>query len=136
MILLAFLALTLAGVAISALLRSLTLSRSRIAAHLDNLGAYGYTANAPALSPQDTAQHDSPLTSIAGRLGTIVARRIGTTREHALRKLLKAAGMYSTSTRTLLGYRVLGAALLAGLGMLMGGGNIALRITMTSLFTI
>jgi predicted ArsR family transcriptional regulator len=44
MILLALLALSLGGAAVAALARSLTLSRTRVAAHLDELGAYGYVA--------------------------------------------------------------------------------------------
>ena len=57
MVLLALLALALAGVAVAALFRSLTLSRARVAAHLDDVGAYGYAAAAPALTPSASARH-------------------------------------------------------------------------------
>jgi tight adherence protein C len=123
MIPLAFLALALGGVAVAALLRSLTLSRSQVAAHLDDLGAYGYAAAAPALPAEVATPRGSAL---AERLGDMVARRVGAGREAELRRLLMTAGMYSTSARTVLGYRVLGAVMLSGLGVLMGG-NAPLR---------
>jgi tight adherence protein C len=132
MVLLALLALALAGVAISALFRLLTLSRTRIAAHLDDVGAYGYAAAMPALSAAEPVEHDNALAAIAGRLGSLVAGRMGAAREDELRKLLTAAGMYSTSARTVLGYRVLAAVMLPGLGVLMGG-SVLLRVAIAGL---
>lgn len=135
MFLLALLALLLAGVAVAALLRSLTLSRSRIAAHLDDVGAYGYTAavTAPALEPG--GPRGSALGALAGGLGNFVGRRIGAVREAELQTLLVAAGMYSSSTRTVLGYRVLGAATLAGLGGLMGHG-VLVRVALAGFLAV
>ena len=127
MVLLAFLALALAGVAVAALLRLLTLSRTRIAANLDDVGAYGYSAVGSALSPEQSAEVVGPLAALAGRLGELLAGRMGPTREDALRKLLIAAGMYSTSVRRVLGYRVLTALMLCGLGAMMGA-NVVQRV--------
>jgi tight adherence protein C len=121
MILLAFLTVAFAGVAVAALFRLVTLSRTRIAAHLDDVDAYGYSAATSALSPEEGSAVAGPLAALAGGLGDLVAGRMGPTREQALRKLLVAAGMYSTSARRVLGYRVLTALTLAGLGALMGG---------------
>jgi tight adherence protein C len=135
MILLALLALTLGGVAVAALLRSMTLSRSQVAAHLDDLGAYGYAAAVPALSPEVPASRGSVPTAIAARLGDMVARRIGAGREAELRTLLMAAGMYSASTRAVLGYRVMGAVMLSGMGVLLGG-NVLLRVAMACFFAV
>ena len=95
MVLLALLALALAGVAVAALFRLLTLSRTRIATHLDDVGAYGYAAAVPALSPEEPVEDGGPLAAIAGRLGNLVAGRMGAVREDKLRKLLMGAGMYS-----------------------------------------
>src|SRR5262249_21666878 len=67
------------------------------------------------------------VTSLAGRIGDVVARRLGGVREGELRKVLMAAGMYSVSPRTVLGYRVLVAALVGALGLLLGG-SLALRV--------
>jgi tight adherence protein C len=44
-----------------------------------------------------------------------------------------AAGMYSVSARTVLGYRALVAALLSGLGLLLGG-NVAMRVVFAGVF--
>jgi tight adherence protein C len=118
MILLALLALSLGGAAVAALARSLTLSRTRVAAHLDELGAYGYAAKSAALPAADAGV--GPLTALAARLGDIVARRMGAAREADLRTLLTMAGMHSTSPRTVLGYRALGTATLAILGLFIG----------------
>ncbi len=120
MILLALLALALGGAAVAALARSLALSQTRVAAHLDELGAYGYAATAAAPPAADAGA--GPLAALAARLGQVVARRMGAAREAELRTLLTMAGMHSTSPRTVLGYRALGTATLAVLGLLIGHG--------------
>jgi tight adherence protein C len=118
MILLALLALALGGGAVAALARSLALSRTRVAAHLDELGAYGYAATPTAPPAADAGV--GPLAALAARLGEIMARRMGAAREAELRTLLAMAGMHSTPPRRLLGYRVLGTATLAILGLFIG----------------
>jgi tight adherence protein C len=133
MVLLAFLALALAGVAVAAVLRALTLSRTRIGAHLDGVGAYGYAAAMPAASTDGSVERGSALAAIAGPLGNVVASRMGAARELELHKLLMAAGMYSASARRVLGYRVLAAALLLGVGALIGG-SVPQRVAVAGLF--
>jgi tight adherence protein C len=133
MTLLAFLAVALAGVAVAAVVRSLTLSRSRIAANLEEVAGYGYSAAVPPLHGEPTGERGSAIASLAGSLGDVVARRLGAVREADLREVLMAAGMYSASPRTVLGYRVLVAVLLSGLGLL-AGGNLALRVAFAGLF--
>jgi tight adherence protein C len=118
MIPLALLALALGGGAVAALARSLALSRTRVAAHLDELGAYGYAATATAVQAADPGA--GPLAALAARLGDVMARRMGAAREAELRTLLAMAGMHSTPPRTVLGYRVLGTAALAVLGLFIG----------------
>jgi tight adherence protein C len=118
MIPLALLALALGGGAVAALARSLALSRTRVAAHLDELGAYGYAATATAVQAADPGA--GPLAALAARLGDVMARRMGAAREAELRTLLAMAGMHSTSPRTVLGYRALGTAALAVLGLFIG----------------
>jgi tight adherence protein C len=135
MVLLAFLAVALAGVAVAALLRLLTLSRTRIAANLDDVEAYGYSAARPALSPEESLEVAGPVAALAGRLGTLLARRTGAVREDELRKLLMAAGMYSASARTVMGYRVLAAVTLPWVAVLMGG-NVLLRVVMAGLLAL
>jgi tight adherence protein C len=135
MVLLAFLAVALAGIAVAALFRLLTLSRTRIAANLDDVEAYGYSAAVSAPSPEEGVQVAGPVTALAGRLGNLVASRMGTAREDELRKLLKAAGMYSASVRTVLGYRVLAAVVLPWIALLMGG-DVLLRVVMAGLIAV
>src|SRR5262245_28941358 len=122
MLVLALLALVLCGLAIAALVRVATHSRLRVATHLDDLAAYGYAAAAPTLAPDSAELRIGALGRLSGRLGDLVAARIGAVREAELRKLLVGAGMYSTSPRTVLGYRVLAAASLPMLGLLVAHG--------------
>jgi tight adherence protein C len=133
MILLALLALSLGGVAVAALARSLTLSRTRVATHLDELGAYGYAATSAALPAADTGV--GPLAALAERLGAVVARRMGAAREADLRTLLTMAGMHSTSPRTVLGYRALGTATLAVLGLFIGH-SVLVHVVVMSLMAL
>jgi tight adherence protein C len=122
MILLALLALALGGAAVAAIARSLALSRTRVAAHLDELDAYGYAVGAVAHAPGAVDGVDRPLAALAWRTGSLLVRRMGPDREAKLRTLLTKAGMHSTSTQTVLGYRALGATTLAFLGLLIGHG--------------
>jgi tight adherence protein C len=124
MLVFALLALGLFGLAIVALVRSVTLSRMRVAAHLDDLDAYGYATAAPSLASGPAEVRVGALGTVSGRLGGLVAARIGAVREAELRKLLVGAGMYSTSPRTVLGYRVMAAALLPTLGILVAHGAV------------
>jgi tight adherence protein C len=133
MILLALLALSLGGVAVAALARSLTLSRTRVATHLDELGAYGYAATSAALPAADAGV--GPLAALAARLGAVVARRMGAAREADLRTLLTMAGMHSTSPRTVLGYRALGTATLAVLGLFIGH-SVLVHVAVMSLMAL
>jgi tight adherence protein C len=135
MVLLAFLALALAGIAVAALFRLLTLSRTRIAANLGDVEAYGYSAAVSALSPEESVEVVGPVSALAGRLGDLVAGRMGPTREQTLRKLLMAAGIYSTPVRRVLGYRVLVALMLSGLGALMGA-TVVQRVAFAGVFAV
>jgi tight adherence protein C len=117
--LLALVVLALGGVAVIGLVRSITLPRTRVSARLDELGAYGYTVASPSLAGGDEGGEEL-LTGVARRLGDFLAGRFGGVGEDGLRRLLIGAGMYGTSARTLLGYRVLGALAMGGLGLLAG----------------
>jgi tight adherence protein C len=122
MILLAFLALALGGAAVAALARLVALSRTRVAAHLDELDAYGYAAGSATRARASADGVDGPLAALAWRVGDLLARRMGAAREAELRMLLAKAGMHSISTRTVLGYRALSVTTLAILGLFIGQG--------------
>jgi tight adherence protein C len=122
-IVLAIFALALAAVAVAAVLRSLTLPRTRIVARLDGLAAYGYT------SPEDVvvdlpATDAGPFSALARGIGGLIARHTGRISEDDLRKELVAAGIYGTSPRTLLGYRVLAGAGVGLSGLALAGSPI------------
>jgi tight adherence protein C len=77
-------------------------------ATLDQIGTYGYVAEAAGGSEVDPAGgRTKPLDSLAGRLGDITARRLSRFSENEVRQKLVSAGMYGTSPRKILGYQVL-----------------------------
>jgi tight adherence protein C len=106
MMLLAILSLVLAGVAIAAVTRAVSVPRLRADDRLRQIGAYGYGA-------ADGLGGDAASRSARGPadiIGSWLSPRIGREREEALRRELVSAGMYTLEPRTLLGYRVLAAA--------------------------
>jgi tight adherence protein C len=125
-LLLALLSLILAGAAIGAVAWSLALPRTRVAAHIEQLGAYGYDAAAPVAAEEDAAQ-PGPLTALARWLGDTLGDRLGGVNEADLRRLLVSAGMYRTSARTLIGYRVLAGVGVGSVGLLLSH-NLFLRV--------
>jgi tight adherence protein C len=94
---------------------------------LDQIGTYGYVAEAAGGSEVEQPSH-RPLDSIAGRLGDIAARRLARFSENEVRQKLVSAGMYGTSPRKLLGYQVMLAIFFAIMTLwvvpLMGGSGI------------
>jgi tight adherence protein C len=55
----------------------------------------------------DNEPRQSPLAAVATRLGSLLSGRLTTVSEEAIREQLMAAGMYTISPRTIIGYRVL-----------------------------
>jgi tight adherence protein C len=96
-------------------------------ATLDQIGTYGYVAEAAGGSEVDQPGH-RPLDSIAGRLGDAAARRLARFSEDEVRQKLVSAGMYGTSPRKLLGYQVMLAVAFAVITLwlvpVMGGSGI------------
>jgi len=125
-LLLGFLTLILGGAAIGALAWSLALPRAHAAARMEQLGAYGYEAAAPVEASTADAEV-GPLTALARWLGDTLGDRLGAINEQDLRDLLVSAGMYGTSVRTLIGYRVLAAVGLGACGLLISH-NLVLQV--------
>jgi len=96
-------------------------------ATLDQIGTYGYVAEAAGGSEVETPG-SRPLDSLAGRVGDSAARRLGRFSEAEVRQKLISAGMYGTSPRKLLGYQVMLAVFLAVFALVlvpaMGGSAI------------
>lgn len=93
----------------------INLRRPQGVATLDQIGTYGYVAEA-AGGAEDVGRR--PLDTLAGRLGdTAAARRFGRFSEPEVRAKLVSAGMYGTTPRKILGYQVLLAIFFALLGL-------------------
>ena len=107
-------ALLLIGTATALLVRAAAMSRADIARALTQIKAYGFRAERP-----DDAPPSRPLSAqldgLASTLGGLLARRFENFREDELRAQLQSAGMYTTSPRKFIGYRVLLTILLPAL---------------------
>jgi tight adherence protein C len=112
MILLAIIALALAGAAVVCALWAFVLPRHRAVSRLESIEAYGFAAKTVPTSGFAAETREAPFSSAARRLGDLVVSRFGSARLDELHKHLIQAGMYQTSPRVLLGYRVL-----AGIGL-------------------
>jgi len=101
----------------------MSLRRPEGVATLDQIGTYGYVAEA-AGGAEDAAGR-RPLDTLAGRLGDTAARRYGRFSEAEIRTKLVSAGMYGTTPRKILGYQILLSIFFALLGLwgvpVMGG---------------
>lgn len=106
--LLALLALILLGTSSALVLRAAVLPRTRRDARVRELDNYGYHAGPVAAI--GAAPEPRTALNLVARIGDLVARRIGDQGVEGLRRSLQSAGMYGTSPRTLLGWRVLAAA--------------------------
>jgi tight adherence protein C len=118
------LGLLLVAVCVLAVVRLVTAPRARAIQRVAEIEAYGSSAR-PVLSTAALATEisGSGLSDLAARVGGFVVRRFGRVREDHLRSELMAAGMYTTSPRTLLGYRVLAAILLPAMLLVLLAGS-------------
>jgi tight adherence protein C len=98
--------LFLAGAAVTLATRALAMPKVRAAETLGQIDAYGFTGRkAEAEARGGTLQ--PALDRLAYALGGMIAKRFGGLREEKLRAELMAAGMYGTTPRKFLGYRIL-----------------------------
>src|SRR5215210_3537036 len=111
MALYAAISVLLFGGAVALVARAVALPAVRASARLGRVDAYGFRDQAP----EAEESRAGSLEEFAKRVGDVMARHITSVSDEDMRRELMAAGMYRTSPRTLLGYRVLGAALLPGL---------------------
>jgi tight adherence protein C len=121
MILLAAMSALLLGGAVALAGRAAVFGRIRAASRLEGLAPYGFGA-------ERSADGDKPETRVEGvarRVGDLTAERLSGARDDDLRRELMAAGMYRTSPRTLLGYRVLAALVFPSLALWLAPGSIS-----------
>src|SRR5919202_5896790 len=107
-------ALLLVGTATALFARAAAMSRADIARALTQIRAYGFRAERAAESTP-TRHLSTQLDALASILGGAIARRFENFREDELRAQLQSAGMYTTSPRKFIGYRVLLTILLPAL---------------------
>jgi tight adherence protein C len=119
-----FLLLGLVFVAIAAilLLRVVATPRTRAADRLAQIEAYGF-AGEPVEATVAPADRPRGIAHLIARIGEFTAERFGRVREDDLRAELMAAGVYSMSPGTLLGYRVLAAILIPVVIVILGSAS-------------
>ena len=124
MILFLMLGLFFLAICVVGLIRVITVPRARAIERVAEIEAYG-SSTAPTLAAPGLAVEvpTGGMSDLASRIGGLAVRRFGRIRESHLRAELMAAGMYTTSPRTLLGYRVLAAIMLPVLIVLIGSGS-------------
>lgn len=122
MIVLVIVGLLFLALAVGLLARAFVAPTSRSAARVAEIEAYGFSGSTGSTGP---APHAGPsgITALAARIGASASERFGQVSEADLRSELMAAGMYTTSPRALLGYRVLAAMGLPLLMLLLGAAS-------------
>jgi tight adherence protein C len=113
--------LVFVAVCVTLVVRVVTAPRARAVERIGDIEAYGFGARQPLADA--FAAEAGGVSSLAGRIGDFVVRRFGRVSEADLRAELMAAGLYTVSPRTLLGYRVLAAILLPALMLVIGSAS-------------
>jgi tight adherence protein C len=117
------------AVAVIAVINVLGSRRLRTTERLASIHEYGFTREQSSSAPVIGAEpNPNPLQAMVTAVGDFVAARVSGVREDNLREQLMQAGMYNTSPRTLLGYRVFAAVLLPVVAFLLLGTSSPLRI--------
>src|SRR4051794_29931709 len=114
MILIALVAISLVGAAVTLLARASALPGMQAARRVDEIAAYGAVGGSIAGEP--ASPRSVMLEGLATRIGSLVARLFGA-REDDLRRHLMAAGVYRLSPTALLGYRALATVLLPAVAL-------------------
>ena len=104
MILILILGLLLVGGAVALILQGWRFSHARTAESIEQIGAYGFSAERHVEAPPD--QRTGAVAKIADRVGSL-APSVAAGGQRAIRKELIAAGLYDTSPRMIVWYRIL-----------------------------
>jgi tight adherence protein C len=97
--------LFLAGASVALAARALAMPRMRATETLGQIDAYGFTVRQA--EPKNRGTLTTTIDDFANMIGGVLAKRFSGLREAKLRTDLMAAGMYSTTPRKFLGYRIL-----------------------------
>jgi tight adherence protein C len=113
-------ALALGGAAVALALRAAAMPRIAAAARIADMQAYGFTGDG---LPEIVAERRL-FETLATSVGRLTSRLSSRFKEAEIRNQLMAAGLYTTSPHTFLGYRVLGTGLgFATMLWLVSAGN-------------
>jgi tight adherence protein C len=99
--------LLLTGTAVGLLARGVVMARGRASETIAQINAYGFAR--ARVEKKQTRPLSSRLDWFVTLIGGAVARRLGGLREAEMRAELMAAGMYGTTPRKLIGYRIVAA---------------------------
>jgi tight adherence protein C len=121
MALLVVMSALLLGGAVALAGRAAVFGRIRTASRLEELAPYGFGA----VGTEGGDQRESSAGGVVQRVGDLTAQRLSGVEDSDLRRELMAAGMYRTSPRTLLGYRVLAALTLPILALWLLSGHVS-----------
>jgi tight adherence protein C len=123
------------AVCVVGLIRVVAGQRARAIQRVVEIQAYGSSAQSPlAATGLPIEVSTNGLSDLAARIGGVVVRRFGRVRESDLRAELMAAGMYTMSPRTLLGYRVLAAIMFPVLVLAIGpGGTLSVLLALATI---
>lgn len=112
MIVILLIALVLVALAVTLVLRTIGLGQLQGAAKVGRIAAYGVSSTRAETGEPISLR--SRLDSLATGIGAFIDRRLDEDGERELRQQLYAAGLYQTTPRRFLGYRVLAAVALVG----------------------
>jgi len=107
-ILILILGLLLVAGAVALILQGWRFSHARTAETIEQIDAYGFSAKR-SIEADASGQSTGAVARIADRVGSL-APSVATGGQRAIRKQLIAAGLYDTSPRMVVGYRILLAA--------------------------
>ena len=119
--------LFLAGASVALVARAVAMPRVRAAHTLDQIGTYGFSGH-KADEKAGGRSVWAGLDGLATLLGGLAAKRLGSLRESELRNELMAAGLYSTTPRKFVGYRMLALVLLGSFCAVLAGWTAPLSI--------
>jgi tight adherence protein C len=112
----------LIGACVALVGHAVALPRLRAIQRVGEIGAYGFSAEAP-VADESRGALTGAVNGFAGRLGAAVAGRMGGLSEADLRRELVAAGLYDVSPVTVIGYRVLATVGLPALFLYAAAGR-------------
>ena len=106
MVLVLLIGLALTGATVTLMLRAVAMPRIEAVARLGQIQAYGFAAP-EVIDGADARGRHSTLDAIASAVGRFVTAQWRSFDEGEIRKTLMAAGLYTTTPLTFIGYRVL-----------------------------